>query len=239
METNHLSTLNSLIIHRYTLTVMCDFGGAFAWIKNPEDRSTYVGRNVSMEDGLLFDENDVVICDIPKWLVDSFNDWQLTFEKSAPCEPYEWDKPAFFDWKLLHVEGLFLAALLQQVVGKYGVLVRYQLPSEDPQDDLFDPVTMTPSACTRAKTNYLKECVPLMDWCFDTLRNSLLATNTSALEVQSILDQSAKAWGLPSYVLGIGDDIVEVVDSDVFSTYQKMSLQETANQTHLNFPPGL
>lgn len=197
--------------HKYTLTIMPDYGYSFAWVKPADDWTTYVGSHTSLADGEVLDRQGVCIAHIPAWLVADLTAWQMYFETDNPdSKPGNDD----FCWDMYHVEGLFLAALLQQAVGHSGVVVRYVYPCEDQAHRHCDDIVLEEDACARAKSEYLRRCLPLKHWSFNTLRHSLLAAGPSIEYAQVVLDNAATAWGLDPQPLGLSEAIQGLTPTD-------------------------
>lgn len=191
-----------MIDHKFTLTIMPDYGYSFAWIKPADDWTSYVGSFTSLSAGDMLDQEGLGIDKVPEWLVAELNAWQMYFETDNPDSKPGNDN---FSWELFHVEGLFLAALLQQALQHNGVVVRYVYPCEDTMRRHCDDIVMDNDACVRAKAHYLRVCLPLKDWSFSTLRHTLLATDAPVESSQRVLDKAAIAWGLPPQPLGLAN----------------------------------
>jgi len=98
------------------ITVMADFGGAYAWARRSQ-RERGVGPNIADACAGFPDEYIV-----PEQLCADFRAWVIWFEK---C----WDNDDF-DWPPFHARGIALAQRLKRVLGPRFVVI-YEKPAED------------------------------------------------------------------------------------------------------------
>lgn len=100
------------------ITIMPDFLSAYAWAKDAEDDTTYVGGNIAAgEDEFEFSDFKVSAA-----LVRGFCTWVGRFERFC-------DDPAF-DWDEFHRDGIALTRRLKAEIGDQARVV-YAIPMED------------------------------------------------------------------------------------------------------------
>jgi len=104
------------------ITIMPDFGTAYAWQKDATDKSTGVGSNIAdAVSGFRFTGYNV-----SKALDADFAEWAMWFEHDAVG-----DRRFDMDWDRFHSQGIALARRLKAELGDL-VRVVYDVPVEDP-----------------------------------------------------------------------------------------------------------
>jgi hypothetical protein len=110
-----------------TYTIMPDYGGGYAWVKDSSDTTTWLGGNCADTFGGLHDSwhGDHAISED---LALAFAHWQLRFERTNPADKAITPEGG---WDDFHRVGEALAVRLQAELADLA-LVRYVRPSEDP-----------------------------------------------------------------------------------------------------------
>ena len=116
----------SSLMNRLLYTIMPDFGGAYAWVKDSTDATPWVGGNCAdcfggLEDS-WYGEHPISVK-----LARDFANWQLLFEAMSPVE----STGPLGGWQLFHEVGIALTYRLRAELGG-AADVRYLRPMEDP-----------------------------------------------------------------------------------------------------------
>lgn len=100
-----------------TITIMADFGSAYAWLNDTASEVAHIGPNIADAGG--FDKK----YGVPAVLEEQLAAWIRRFERDA-FDPS-------FDWNGFHQEGIALCRHLKRQWGETYRVV-YQKPREDP-----------------------------------------------------------------------------------------------------------
>lgn len=107
-------------MNKPVITIMADYGGAYAWRKNEHSSAPGVGGNIACTSGWGFE------LPISDSLHLAFVQWQQRFEVlRSDTEIND------FDWPTYHQEGIKLCRQLKRELGD-AVIILYEKAFEDP-----------------------------------------------------------------------------------------------------------